>query len=129
MVESYVAEEAVEFCADNLSRVDPIGVPVARNMTSDGLEIERPLPGGYVVAVDREEFEQAHRYVLENSSEVEPYIVEHMAWLKVQYPRQEKSPKWLQVEHNRTFIDWIHYKVADELNLKRNISNTLEWIA
>lgn len=43
-------------------------------MTSDGLEIERPLPGGHVVAVDHEELEQAHRYVLENSSEVEPYI-------------------------------------------------------
>ncbi|KAF7150098.1 hypothetical protein RHSIM_Rhsim02G0154800 [Rhododendron simsii] len=82
ITKSYITEETVEFCADNLSRVDPIGVPVARNMTSDGLEIERPLPGGHVVAVGREELEQAHCYVLENSSEVEPYIEKHMAWLK-----------------------------------------------
>ncbi|KAH7853541.1 hypothetical protein Vadar_003777 [Vaccinium darrowii] len=74
IAESYIVEEAVEFCTNYLSGLDAIGVPVARNMTFDGTGIERPLLGGKVVAIDHEEWEQAHIYVLQNTSEVEPYI-------------------------------------------------------
>ncbi|KAH7833673.1 hypothetical protein Vadar_008628 [Vaccinium darrowii] len=46
IAESYIVEEALEFCTEYLSGVDPIGIPNARNMTADNTEIERPLPGG-----------------------------------------------------------------------------------
>ncbi|XP_058195233.1 uncharacterized protein LOC131311699 [Rhododendron vialii] len=115
IAERYIAEEAVEFCAEFLSKVDAIGVPISKNMTADD-SIGRPLPGGKVTAIDRELWEQAHLYVLENTTEVQPYIEEHMALLKRQYPRNSKNQKWLQLEHNRTFIYWLRGKVAEELS-------------
>ncbi|XP_058202686.1 uncharacterized protein LOC131317134 [Rhododendron vialii] len=130
IAESYIAEEGVEFCSDYLSGMDSIGVPVDRNTTFEDSAIGRPLPGGRVTAIDREEWEQAHCYVLENTNEVQPYIEEHMAFLKEHHPRQSKSQTWLQIEHNKKFIYWLREKVADELNSnKKHISNTLKWIA
>ncbi|KAH7838947.1 hypothetical protein Vadar_033035 [Vaccinium darrowii] len=129
IAESYIVEEAVEFCAKYLSGVDPIGIPSARNMTTDITELERPLPGGNVVIIDREEWEQAHCYVLENTSDVQPYIEKHMEFLQLQHPRQSKSQKWQQLKHNKTFLYWLRDKVADELNGENNISDTLKWIA
>lgn len=73
IAERYIAEEAVEFCAEFLSKVEATGVPVSKNMTADD-SIGRPLPGGKVTAIDRELWEQAHLYVLENTTEVQPYI-------------------------------------------------------
>ncbi|XP_028059523.1 uncharacterized protein LOC114263220 [Camellia sinensis] len=75
IAESYIVEEAVEFCAEYLSGVDAIGILSNRNMiVDDDIEIGRPLSSGYVVIVDRNEWEQAHRYVLENTSDIQPYI-------------------------------------------------------
>ncbi|KAF7154393.1 hypothetical protein RHSIM_Rhsim01G0019000 [Rhododendron simsii] len=64
IAESYIVEEAVEFCTEYLSGLDAIGIPTTRNMTVDNREIERPLPGGHVVTIDREAWQQAHHYVL-----------------------------------------------------------------
>ncbi|XP_028071943.1 uncharacterized protein LOC114274253 [Camellia sinensis] len=74
IAESYIVE-AVEFCAEYLSRVDAIGILSNRNMTvDDDTEIGRPLSSGYIVTIDRNEWKQAHRYVLENTSDIQPYI-------------------------------------------------------
>ncbi|GMQ07389.1 hypothetical protein CsSME_00051595 [Camellia sinensis var. sinensis] len=75
IAESYIVEKAVEFCAEYLSGVDAIGILSNRNMTvDDDIEIGRPLSSGYVVTVDRNEWEQAHRYMLENTSDIQPYV-------------------------------------------------------
>jgi hypothetical protein len=74
IAESYIAEEAVEFCTEYLSGVDAVGIPSSKNMTTDDPENGRPLSGGHVVTIDREQWEQAHRYVLENTNDVQPYI-------------------------------------------------------
>ncbi|XP_028104536.1 uncharacterized protein LOC114303594 [Camellia sinensis] len=130
IVESYIVEETVKFCAEYLSGVDAIGIPSNRNMTvDDDVEIGRPLSSGYVVTVDRNEWEQAHHYVLENTSDIQPYIEEHMAWLKLKYRRQSQSQKWLQIEHIKTFMYWLREKVSKELSGQNNISNNLKWIA
>ncbi|XP_028091354.1 uncharacterized protein LOC114291688 [Camellia sinensis] len=130
IAESYIVEEAVEFCAEYLSGVDAIGILSNRNMTvDDDIEIGRPLSSGCVVTVDRNEWEQTHRYVLENTSDIQPYIEEHMAWLKLKYHRQSQSQKWLQIEHNKTFMYWLREKVSKELSSQNNISNNLKWIA
>ncbi|XP_028051458.1 uncharacterized protein LOC114256072 [Camellia sinensis] len=56
IVESYIVEEAVEFCAKYLSGVDAIGILSNRNITvDDDIEIGRPLSSGYVVTVNRNE--------------------------------------------------------------------------
>ncbi|RVW16664.1 hypothetical protein CK203_080919 [Vitis vinifera] len=54
---------------------------------------------------------QAHHYVLENTTIIQPYIEEHMKWLKLNNPRQSKRQKWLQEEHMRTFTHWLRKKV------------------
>ncbi|XP_028064788.1 uncharacterized protein LOC114267901 [Camellia sinensis] len=75
IAESYIVEEAVEFCAEYLSGVDTIGIPFSRNITvDDDIEIGRPLSSCSVVTVHRNECEQAHHYVLENTSDIQPYI-------------------------------------------------------
>ena len=56
---------------------------------------------------DYELLQQAHLYVLHNSAEVDKYIKVYMNYLKEKYPRQSKSEKWLQDQHNKTFIDWL----------------------
>ena len=71
IAESYIAEEAIEFCIEYLSEVDAIGIPPKKYRSDVGL----PLPGGCVVRIDRKLWVQAHRYVLENTNEVQPYIM------------------------------------------------------
>lgn len=74
IAESYIAEEAVEFCTDYLADEKAIGIPLNKNFVACDFEIGRSLPGGMLVRVERNVLEQAHRYVLENTTAVQPYI-------------------------------------------------------
>ncbi|XP_052297002.1 uncharacterized protein LOC127902216 [Citrus sinensis] len=126
IAESYIAEEVIEFCIEYLSEVDAIGIPPKNYRSNVGL----PLLGGCVVKIDRKLWVQAHRYVLKNTNEVQPYIIEHMEFLKKKYLAKSKKKKWLQDELNRTFIYWLRQKVEIQLNESRNnISEALRWIA
>ncbi|XP_052291954.1 uncharacterized protein LOC127900771 [Citrus sinensis] len=58
IAESYIAEEAIEFCIEYLSEVDAIGIPPKKYRSDVGL----PLPGGCVVRINRKLWVQAHRY-------------------------------------------------------------------
>lgn len=104
IAECYIVEEAIEFCTEYLPNVDPIGIPIAR---TNNIETEGPLPGGRLIDIDRDEWKQAHHYVLRNTQAVQPYIEMHMTWLKSNYPRQSKNNKWLRDEHARNFIYWF----------------------
>ena len=74
IAESYIVEEGIEFCVEYLSGMDAIGIPVDRNASFDDAEIGRPLRGDRVIIIERGEWEQEHCYVLQNTSEVQPYI-------------------------------------------------------
>ena len=39
--------------------------------------------------------------------------MQHMEELKATNPNKTKRQKWLQDEHNRTFINWLREKVYD----------------
>ncbi|KAL6347740.1 hypothetical protein AAG906_026269 [Vitis piasezkii] len=110
IVECYIAEEAIEFCTEYLSNIDAIGIPISANIDQ---KVGAPIPGGQVVAVDSNLWLHAHHYVLENTTIVQPYIEEHMEWLKSKNPRQSKRQKWLQDEHLRTFTYWLRKKVLE----------------
>ncbi|XP_052299096.1 uncharacterized protein LOC102608724 isoform X2 [Citrus sinensis] len=71
IAECYIVEEAIEFCTEYLPNVDPIGIPIAR---TNNIEIEGLLPGGRLIDIDRDEWKQAHHYVLRNTQAVQPYI-------------------------------------------------------
>ncbi|RVX18196.1 hypothetical protein CK203_004041 [Vitis vinifera] len=126
LVECYIAEEAIEFCTEYLSNVDAIGVPSSTNVDH---KVGAPIPGGHITEVDCNLLLQAHHYVLENTTIIQPYIEEHMKWLKLNNPRQSKRQKWLQEEHMRTFTHWLRKKVEVAIADKEPISETLRWMA
>ena len=68
IVESYVAEEAVQFCSKYIGDVETIGVPNTRNTSNKGIGV------GNLKFMARDDWELAHRNVLENTSAVQPYI-------------------------------------------------------
>ncbi|RVW87691.1 hypothetical protein CK203_057234 [Vitis vinifera] len=126
IVECYIAEEAIEFCTEYLSNVDAIGVPSSTNVDH---KVGAPITGGHITEVDCNLLLQAHHYVLENTTIIQPYIEEHMKWLKLNNPRQSKRQKWLQEEHMRTFTHWLRKKVEVAIADKEPISETLRWMA
>ncbi|CAL2253377.1 unnamed protein product [Prunus armeniaca] len=126
MVERYIAEEAVEFCTEHLSEVNTVGVPSSQKMG-----VSKPLSGCTISLVDRDLLNHTHLYVLENTEEVLPYIEEHMIHIKTTYPKFRKRTKWLQDKHNSTLIQWLHFKVQNELNGEKHngVSENLRWLA
>ncbi|RVW67969.1 hypothetical protein CK203_064202 [Vitis vinifera] len=79
IAECYLAEEAVEFCTEYLSGTHAIGIPKSNNYDN---KFGRPITGGHSTNIDHKSWLQAHHYVLENTTIVQPYIEEHMNWLK-----------------------------------------------
>ncbi|XP_074572618.1 uncharacterized protein LOC141829097 [Curcuma longa] len=114
MAECYIAEEAVEFCSEFLSNMNTIGIPSKHRETM----LTKSLSCANVHVCCHEEWEQAHRYVLENDTEVDPYIREHMTHLKQKYPM--KGAKWLQDKHHRSFISWFHEHVTNTTSSSSN---------
>ncbi|XP_031739213.1 uncharacterized protein LOC116402909 [Cucumis sativus] len=84
IAESYLIEEAVEFCTDFLSGVDPIGLGTRKSQDHlDTSNIGRPLSMGVPFKPQQELLHQAHQYVLENTVDVQPYT-EYQLSLKVE---------------------------------------------
>ena len=69
IVESYIAEEAVEFCSDDVRDADTIGVPNRIHDLDGGIGDSKVLkyPAAKYLLL-------GHRNVLENTVEVQPYI-------------------------------------------------------
>ncbi|XP_031737559.1 uncharacterized protein LOC101205266 [Cucumis sativus] len=84
IAESYLIEEAVEFCTDFLSGVDPIGLGTRKSQDHlDTSNIGRPLSMGVPFKPQQELLHQAHQYVLENTVDVQPYT-EYQLSLKLE---------------------------------------------
>ena len=79
IIECYTYEEAIEFCNEYLSNVEVIGLP-KRGCTkvTDGID----KIGQIVVTINKDLLCQVHRYVLNNTDEVQPYINDHMNYLR-----------------------------------------------
>ncbi|XP_019178917.1 PREDICTED: uncharacterized protein LOC109174085 [Ipomoea nil] len=120
IVESYIAGEVTEFCIEYLAGVEAIGLSKYRH---EGRSAGKGTRGRKVAGMPREDIEEAHLYILHNTSEVEPYLDEHKALIKEQNPR--KTNMWIVSEHNRTFISWFKNKVLSATNY----SETVRWLA
>ncbi|KAL6327729.1 hypothetical protein AAG906_024698 [Vitis piasezkii] len=105
-------------------------------------KVGAPIPGGHITEVDCNLLLQAHHYVLENTTIIQPYIEEHMKWLKLNNPRQSKRQKWLQkntCEHSligcekaliiKILITMVHSNSRSCHCDKEPISETLRWMA
>ena len=120
IIERYITEEAIEFCTNYLSDANFIGVPESRH---DGFYDGRCIQGLNVKTFSRQVFLQAHLYILNNLSEVDPYLTAHKDLIKEQYPRMNE--KWLLTEHNRTFIDWFKESISNE----SGASDICKWLS
>ncbi|KAM6569727.1 hypothetical protein CsatB_017712 [Cannabis sativa] len=122
IVESYIVEEAVEFCSDFLSNVATVGSCLPRFDN----EISKGGRGVSVCDVSRADREEAHRLVLQNVDEVQPYIEKHFDWIKTTYPSKSRNHKWVQDEHYRNFSTWLKEKVIVEMSdSPNNVSQLL----
>ena len=87
-VERYVAEEAIEFCSEYIEKAKPVGLPEACHDDRVGGKGSRGL---HVITPSVEDLLQAHLYVLNNSNEVLPYIVQHEGLVKQSNPKMSKN--------------------------------------
>ena len=62
-------------------------------------------------------------YILNNLSEIDPYLTRHKYLIKVQYPRMNE--KWFLTEHNRTFKDWFKESISNE----SGASDICKWLS
>ncbi|KAK1383987.1 hypothetical protein POM88_021722 [Heracleum sosnowskyi] len=81
-------------------------------------------------SVEEKERDEAHLHVLQNNSEVHPYIMMHKELLERQYQGKKKSAQWLIGEHNRLFANWFEKMVSVEMmENAKNVSETIRWLA
>ncbi|XP_057418342.1 uncharacterized protein LOC130712526 [Lotus japonicus] len=125
MVERYVVEEAIEFCTEYLSNVEPIGLPKSHHIRS--IEGEG-LFKSEILTIQAKEWQQAHLYVLHNAAEVVPYVDKHKEVIKGL--NLNRSDNWLAKEHNRTFIKWLENHVYKEWQEDpTSVSKRLKWLS
>ncbi|KAA0043052.1 transposase [Cucumis melo var. makuwa] len=93
-------------------------------------QLGKPLSSGVTSIPERELLYQAHRYVLENTVDVQSYIEKRLIALQQQHRSRSKNQKWIQDEHNRTFISWLREKVETEhATGDVEVLDNLRWIA
>ncbi|XP_028215128.1 uncharacterized protein LOC114397232 [Glycine soja] len=117
IVERYVAEECIEFASQYIDSLKPVGVPVSRH--------DQPIAGkgtrGYnVVTMTRHDVSQAHLYILNNTTEVFPYIEAHKKHVRDSHPKMNMM-RVLQ-EHNKTFINWFRQTILADKSVSRRLT-------
>ncbi|XP_050939141.1 uncharacterized protein LOC127148819 [Cucumis melo] len=113
IAEAHICEEAVEFCSEFLSGLDPIGLGSFKSREEG--RIERPLSAGSSTTPSQVTRLALHR--------------RHMEILKSSNPRRARNEKWLRDEHNRSFPNWIRDEVMREIQEGQVVSMTIRWIA
>ena len=107
IIEGYASEEVVQFCTNYMEGVPNIGIPLSRHAGRlDG----KGTIGRKDVTPNNSDLEQAHFTVLQNMTCVDPYIHEHMSYLKQN--NRHRGQLWLEAEHTRTFSQWFADKVS-----------------
>ena len=88
IVERYIVEEAIEFCSEYIEKAKPVGLPESCHDDRVGGKGSRGL---HVITPSVEDLLQAHLYVLNNSNEVLPYILQHEGLVKQSNPKMSKN--------------------------------------
>ncbi|XP_021729883.1 uncharacterized protein LOC110696857 [Chenopodium quinoa] len=111
IVQRTVAEEVAAWVAQYLARSQKIGLPKSRH---DGRLGGQGTIGRKRIYMGFEMKNKAELFVLQNLSEVHPYLDEHMVFLKNKYP--SKSDLQLIKEHNCSFVTWFKEQVMSQLS-------------
>ena len=86
IVERYVAEECIKFCCHYIEGGKSVGLPKIRHGRTPGGKGTR---GYNVVTMTWHEVSQAHLYILNNTTEVIPYIDAHKKKTHSNEPKNE----------------------------------------
>ncbi|KAK1378183.1 hypothetical protein POM88_024927 [Heracleum sosnowskyi] len=91
-----------------------------QSSTTVGLPKEQDNPSGplsvaVIKIVEEKERDEALLHVLQNNTEVYPYIIMHKEYLEKNHQGKKKSVHWLMGEHNRLIADWFEKKSSDEM--------------
>ncbi|XP_075515850.1 uncharacterized protein LOC142550658 [Primulina tabacum] len=124
IAECYLAEERMAFCSAYIRNASSIGVRSNRNNDlEDGLLEGRPICKGKEKILEDHVLQAAHRYVLFNTAEVEPYLQMHIDELKQTDHRFLSNETLLQKKHKETFADWLSKQ--DHVNS----SDRIQWLS
>ncbi|XP_074323280.1 uncharacterized protein LOC141660216 [Apium graveolens] len=125
IAERYLIEEAIEFWSEFIPNVDVIGLPV--NPHSGRID-GKGVTGGQQVEIDHAQWHRVHLCVLHNTVDVVPFVDLHKKTITLEHP--ERGANWIEVEHNRTFIDWFKNHVTNELlKNSESISDRIKWLS
>ncbi|XP_062029071.1 uncharacterized protein LOC133745094 [Rosa rugosa] len=129
IAESYIVEEAVEFCTERmLSDASTAGIPESSKPRARNAS--KPLSGATMISVYGKEMHEAHLCILQNTEDASPYFIEHLELLKLLNPRFSKNEKWLKDKQNKTFSVWLKERVSNELQFPdNNVSETMRWMS
>ncbi|KDO53175.1 hypothetical protein CISIN_1g043996mg, partial [Citrus sinensis] len=87
----------------------------------------RPISKGSIIELTDERLESAHRYVLFNTAEIEPYLHLHLAELKHSDKRLSRNEGLLWKRYSEEFSSWFEQKIEEEN--RNDISMTLKCLA
>ncbi|XP_074347167.1 uncharacterized protein LOC141686000 [Apium graveolens] len=123
IAESYLGEESVEFCSEFVRQsCTTTGFP------KDKAKLDGTLSPAIIKSVEEKERDEAHLHVLQNNSEVYPYITMHKELLEETY-RGKKTVQWLIGEDNRLFSSWFEKKVSEMIRNGEDVPETIRWLA
>ena len=103
IAKGYGTEEVIEFCVDFVDTIDSIGLPVSRH--EGRLQGKGTIGRKSSLSNNTDLFHKAHLTVLQQSSLVTPYRMEHEQIIASQNPT--KSPVWIARRHLETFPSWL----------------------
>jgi hypothetical protein len=109
----YGTEEVIEFCVDFIPDLKPIGVPESRH--EGRLSGKGTLGKKAIISMDRHSFTQAHYTVLQSSTLVAPYIMEHKNIVRSNNPGQSDS--WITQFHMATFGSWLQTHLMNDTTI------------
>ena len=121
IVETWAAEEAIEFVSDYLEGVEPVGLSKSKH--EDRLQGIGTI-GIKVIGATHELRQKAHMKVLEQLAAVTPFIVEHKDELRLQNPTKHES--WISDQHKLNFSTWFERRVRSSID---GVSDTVRYLA
>jgi hypothetical protein len=110
IIKGYGIEEVIEFCADFVPDLKPIGLPQSRHegrLSGKGTIGKKPM-----ICRDGHSLTQAHYTVLQNSLLVTPHSEEYKNIVCSQNPGQSES--FVLQLHMATFGDWLQRRLMND---------------
>ncbi|TYK13531.1 putative TNP1-like transposon protein [Cucumis melo var. makuwa] len=126
----YLADECVDFSNKYFKQsVEVVNSQQHNEEYQNDVILEgRPISSRTSVELFDDVLENAHRYVLFNTSEVEPFIEMHMNELMVLDKRLEKDSNLLWKIHTEQFPLWLKSKIELDSSVE-GYSELLKWLA